>query len=125
MRGNDCVALLSVTVAGPFYFTNRNGPSLEKFAQDTLNMDQKMGTVVKAQQSAQIGDLQPYTTASGWEGLKCVMTITTNTGSKQVGYYFFVGHGDTKILVETSCHADQVDRDTPLFESVVKSLVQE
>ena len=116
MRGeHDCVAMISagfIYKAGPF----------KEAAQNLLDREKKSTPSA----TVQVGELQPYTTASGWQGFKAVVTRTYNGQTSQLVHYYFPGpNDDCKVTFSTSCHGEDVDRSTPLFEEAVKSLVQE
>jgi hypothetical protein len=117
--GNDCIAMISG-------FIEQNDAPLRKYAQDRLDSEKGIYTTMNSQEDVQYGDLQPFTTDSGSEGLKCVETHMKNgVVVRKDMYYFFEGHADTKILISTICHMDQLDHDAPLFDDVVRTLVRE
>jgi hypothetical protein len=111
---NDCVAMITAWV------TPREG-SLEDFAQGQMDMEKKM----HSKSDVQWGDLHPFTTDSGWQGLMYTETITTNGSVNKQTHYFFLGHDDTKVIFGTSCHGESADHYTPIFDAAAKSLTQE
>jgi len=110
---HDCVAMISV---GVIYHNS----SLRKFAEFCMDMEKKMAI----NSDIQMGELEDYSTTSGWVGFKVVETKTTNGHSSQTTFYFFSGHNDDKIEMTTTCHSESLDHYTPIFDEAVKTFTR-
>jgi hypothetical protein len=109
---HDFVAMISASVI----FHNS---SLRKFAEFCMAGEKRI-----IDEDVQMGELEDYTTPSGWGGLKLVETRTRNGHSSQYTFYFFSGSDDNKIELSTTCHSESLEHYTPIFDEAVKTFTR-
>ncbi|HEX4140340.1 MAG TPA: hypothetical protein VHY09_08330 [Candidatus Methylacidiphilales bacterium] len=70
---------------------------------------------------AQVGQLEPFLTASGAIGYRAPIDVTVRGRALHYVMYFFDGGDGTKITVTCACPAADIAHYAPLFESAMKT----